>query len=201
MQLIWRNFSEFSLEDLYRLLKLRQDVFILEQQSLYADLDHKDQTARHLLAQEKGLLVGALRLSVEEGEPVMISRVVVAKVARGKGVGMDLMRAALEETEKQWQHWRSSSARRKFRSLFMSDSDLLSKDPPIMMAASSIATCGGVADRSGKTLASHCVNWQNTETFDANPARATAGWFCSHTRKERRGHQRQGLFVLAGNFC
>ncbi len=102
MQLIWRNFSEFSLEDLYRLLKLRQDVFILEQQSLYADLDHKDQTARHLLAQEKGLLVGALRLSVEEGEPVMISRVVVAKVARGKGVGMDLMRAALEETEKQW---------------------------------------------------------------------------------------------------
>ncbi|MGO1117454.1 GNAT family N-acetyltransferase [Rhodovibrionaceae bacterium A322] len=102
MQVQWCGFSDFSLESLYGLMKLRQDVFILEQRSFYSDLDGLDQQARHLLLYLEQDLVGALRLIAEQEGLVKISRVVMARQARGTGLGKVMMQAALEEAEKRW---------------------------------------------------------------------------------------------------
>ena len=97
MQLSWRQFHELDLETLYGLLQLRSDVFVLEQQSLYRDIDGRDQAAHHLLCLEQGTLIGSLRVE-EPGRirpEATIGRVVVSASARGRGLGREMMTEAL----------------------------------------------------------------------------------------------------------
>jgi len=96
----WAEFDRFSLSELYALLKLRQDVFILEQESFYADIDGKDRDALHYLIQDSSTsaLLGAIRLFVDAGEnTARIGRVVIAREARGSGLGRALMRAGIDK--------------------------------------------------------------------------------------------------------
>lgn len=99
--LTWRQkpFDELTLEELYRILRLRQDVFILEQRCIYHDLDDKDQLSHHLMVWEGGRLAAYTRLippGVSFPDAASIGRVVVAREFRGKGLGELLMRRSLE---------------------------------------------------------------------------------------------------------
>ena len=49
----WRSFRELTTDELYELLRLRQDVFILEQTCIYPELVGADQKSHHLLARDK----------------------------------------------------------------------------------------------------------------------------------------------------
>jgi ElaA protein len=93
----WRRFDELSAPALYDLLRLRQQIFVVEQRSPYPDLDGFDQLARHLLLRAKGALAGCLRLlPPSAGIPmVRIGRVAVIAELRGQGLGHRLMREAL----------------------------------------------------------------------------------------------------------
>jgi len=96
----WLTFDDFSLQQLYDLLKLRQDVFILEQESFYADIDGRDGDALHYLITdtETGALLGAIRLFVEAEENLArIGRVVIAPAARGTGLGRAMMQAGIDK--------------------------------------------------------------------------------------------------------
>lgn len=74
---------------------LRRGVFILEQGVSEADeVDGRDDTARHLLARLDGAPIGTARL-LTEGAVGKIGRVCVLKDARGQGVGVALIRAAV----------------------------------------------------------------------------------------------------------
>jgi ElaA protein len=89
---------------LYRILKLRVDVFVVEQNSPYPELDGRDleQGARLVWAQradEAGDVVGTLRL-VDDGDAVRIGRVATAVSARAAGLAGRLMSRALELTAK-----------------------------------------------------------------------------------------------------
>lgn len=98
----WATFDELSLNDLYEVLKLRQDIFILEQASFYADIDGKDQTALHYLIkdEEAGTLLGAIRLFTEpQHGRARIGRVVIAKAGRGSGLGRLMMQAGIDKAE------------------------------------------------------------------------------------------------------
>ena len=98
----WAAFQELSLQELYDLLKLRQDVFILEQASFYADIDGKDQDALHYLVHERegGAFVGAIRLFADPAEKsARIGRVVIAPKGRGRGLGRSLMQAGISKAE------------------------------------------------------------------------------------------------------
>jgi ElaA protein len=98
----WAAFHELSLDDLYELLRLRQNVFILEQASFYADIDGKDQAALHYLMREgeTGSLLGAIRLFAEpENLSARIGRVVIAKEGRGFGLGRLMMQAGIDKAE------------------------------------------------------------------------------------------------------
>ncbi|MCK7613509.1 GNAT family N-acetyltransferase [Roseibium sediminicola] len=98
----WLAFDAFSLSELYALLKLRQDVFILEQESFYADIDGKDPDALHYMITDRAAsgLLGAIRLFVEAGEnTARIGRVVIAPEARGTGLGRSLMQAGIDKAQ------------------------------------------------------------------------------------------------------
>lgn len=100
----WRRFEELSPAALYQLLQFRQQIFVVEQTSPYADLDGLDQAARHLLLQSRGALVGCLRLVPPTGPAaaVRIGRVAVAAGWRRRGLGRRLMSEALALCREQW---------------------------------------------------------------------------------------------------
>ncbi|MEL6605524.1 MAG: GNAT family N-acetyltransferase [Cyanobacteria bacterium J06614_10] len=91
---MWKAFPALSVDELYEILRLRQQIFILEQQCLYLDIDSLDADAWHLLAMnEAGELVGYLRGIAPEkkyAEP-SIGRVLIRRDERGKGMGQQLM--------------------------------------------------------------------------------------------------------------
>jgi ElaA protein len=93
----WRCFEQLSTPELYDLLRFRQSIFVVEQGSPYPDLDGFDQTARHLLLHEAGVLGGYLRLAPMPGPPpsVSLGRVALAPHLRGRGLGRTLMDRAL----------------------------------------------------------------------------------------------------------
>ncbi len=100
-----KHFEELSLNQLYDVLKLRVDVFVVEQTCFYPDLDgEKDLLDRHpqtlhLLAYQAEQLVAYLRI-LPKGQNypnnVSIGRVVTAPKARGGGLGHELMTEALK---------------------------------------------------------------------------------------------------------
>jgi ElaA protein len=98
----WSNFDELGPHDVHDLLKLRQDVFILEQTSLYADIDGKDPDALHFLIRDRptAALVGAIRMFADPARSSSrIGRVVVAKEGRGSGLGRIMMQAGIDQAE------------------------------------------------------------------------------------------------------
>lgn len=90
----WKTFAELTVSDLYDLLKLRQDVFLIEQDCLYADLDGWDDRARHLLAcNGAGELVAYCRAfrSGIKYPGASIGRVITAESYRGQGIGHEMI--------------------------------------------------------------------------------------------------------------
>jgi ElaA protein len=84
---------------LYRLLKLRCDVFVVEQQCAFPELDGRDTepgTAHLWLDGEHGEVAAYLRVLTEPDGAARISRVVTAKSARGQGLAAHLLQAALD---------------------------------------------------------------------------------------------------------
>ena len=96
----WAKLQDLGAIDVHDLLKLRQDVFLLEQSSLYQDIDGLDPDALHLLVRTRsaGNLVGIIRLFAEpEADRARIGRVVIAPGERGSGLGRKLMQSGLEK--------------------------------------------------------------------------------------------------------
>jgi ElaA protein len=81
-------------------LKLRAEVFVVEQESLYLDVDGRDLdsgTVHYWLADDDGRILAYLRLLTEPDGEQRIGRVVTAKDARGSGLGYQVMAAAVED--------------------------------------------------------------------------------------------------------
>jgi len=90
-------FADLEPRTAYDVWRLRQQVFVVEQECAYADLDGRDPDpdTRHVLALDGDLLLGYLRI-LREADHLRIGRVVAAPEARGRGVGDALVDAALE---------------------------------------------------------------------------------------------------------
>ena len=98
MRLRVLTFDELDPRTSYDLWRLRQQVFIIEQQSPYPDLDGRDPepATRHFLLDVEGELVGCVRL-LDDGDALRIGRVVVAAGWRGRGLADRLMHAVMAE--------------------------------------------------------------------------------------------------------
>ncbi|KIF64952.1 acyltransferase [Pseudomonas fluorescens] len=103
---ICKHHRDLGKEQLYALLKLRSDVFVVEQKCAYPDLDGQDLDGdtHHLMGWEDDQLMAYLRLLDPEsqGGDVVIGRVVTAPAGRGKGLGHAMMEQALKQAEKHW---------------------------------------------------------------------------------------------------
>lgn len=100
----WYTFDELGKQQLYDILALRQRVFVLEQKSLYEDLDYLDQQAMHLLCKKNGVLAGYLRLfmpNVRYPNAASFGRVVAAPGMRKTGVGKYIVSEAMQYFETQ----------------------------------------------------------------------------------------------------
>ena len=92
------GFADLPTDTAYRLWALRSEVFVVEQDCPYLDLDGRDlePTTRHLWIEADGVPVATLRV-LDEGDAWRIGRVATAGAQRGRGLAAALMRAALAE--------------------------------------------------------------------------------------------------------
>ncbi|UYT56906.1 GNAT family N-acetyltransferase [Brucella sp. MAB-22] len=94
----WDELDNLSPRALYAMLKLRVDVFVVEQKCPYPEIDGKDFEAFHLRILDGEELAASLRVLPPEqaGKPVKIGRVVVAPDYRGYKLGQRLMKEAID---------------------------------------------------------------------------------------------------------
>ena len=95
MSIIWKTktFDELSTQELYQILKLRSEVFVVEQNCVYQDIDNKDKKALHLFGLLEGEIIAYSRLFKpgDYFEFSSIGRVVVAEKHRDKNFGHELI--------------------------------------------------------------------------------------------------------------
>ena len=96
-----KHFNDLSNFELYKILQLRSEIFIVEQNCAYQDLDNKDLKAHHYSGWKNGSVVAYTRLlakGISYEDAVSIGRVVTSQSVRGKNVGKELMKNSIEET-------------------------------------------------------------------------------------------------------
>ena len=98
MTFIIKSFKELTIDELYAILQLRSEVFVVEQDCVYQDVDFKDQKALHVLGIKNDKIVAYTRIFKpgDYFENSSIGRVVVAESERKFGYGHHLMEASIK---------------------------------------------------------------------------------------------------------
>ena len=116
---VWRlmSFEDLRVGELYEVLRLRSEVFVVEQQCIFLDIDGDDRDANHLLGVEVDLKMRRAVLGVQGEElkayarcfgpgvkstEASIGRVAIHPSARGKGLGHVLMAQAIAAVNQVW---------------------------------------------------------------------------------------------------
>ncbi|KYG32339.1 GNAT family N-acetyltransferase [Alkalihalobacillus trypoxylicola] len=97
-----KAFHELSVEELYNIMRLRMDVFIIEQNCIYQELDGADQRAYHLfLKKDEGQILAYSRLFLKGDyfTEASIGRVIVEKDSRSFGYAKQLLNQSIEFLE------------------------------------------------------------------------------------------------------
>jgi ElaA protein len=94
---VCKPFRELTTEELYLILRLRSEVFVVEQNCVFLDMDNKDFYCDHLMGWKENMLLGYSRIvppgiSYEESS---IGRIVSSPAGRGMGVGRELMQQSI----------------------------------------------------------------------------------------------------------
>ena len=98
--MIWevKEWTELSTREVENIFSLRSEVFVVEQDCVYQDIDGKDQKAKHVLGKKENDIVAYARI-FKPGDyfkEASFGRAVVKKTERGKGVGDELVKNCLE---------------------------------------------------------------------------------------------------------
>ncbi len=96
-----KHFKELTTVDLYKILRLRAEVFVVEQDCVYQDIDNKDQKALHVIGYKQNEVVAYTRIFNQGDyfENASIGRVVVAKNERQYGYGHILIKESIKAIE------------------------------------------------------------------------------------------------------
>ena len=94
-----KSFESLTPIELYQILRLRSEVFVVEQNCVFLDMDNKDQFALHLMGYDGENLVSSARLFApgKVYKEMSIGRVVSSPAFRKKGAGRELMQVAIKE--------------------------------------------------------------------------------------------------------
>ena len=99
MELITKHFSELSTEELYDILKARVDVFVVEQECPYPEIDGKDKDAYHIFLRDENGIAAYLRVlksGVSFPEPAL-GRILTTR--RGEGLGARIVNEGIRFAE------------------------------------------------------------------------------------------------------
>ncbi len=93
-----KEWSELSNKEVESIFSLRSEVFIVEQDCVYQDIDGKDQRAKHVLGKINNEIIAYARIFKpgDYFEEASFGRTVVKKSHRGKKIGHDLVKKCLE---------------------------------------------------------------------------------------------------------
>jgi ElaA protein len=96
---VTKKFEALSIVELYQILRLRSEIFVVEQNCVYQDLDNKDQKALHLFGEYEGKIIAYSRLfkAGDYFDCSSIGRVVVNENYRDKKFGHDLIKQGISE--------------------------------------------------------------------------------------------------------
>ena len=105
LQLETKTFQELTISELYQILQLRSEVFVVEQDCVYQDIDGKDEKALHILGKKEGKIVAYTRCFAPKiyFEEAAIGRVVVKETERKFGYGHQILKASVEEIQQRYQ--------------------------------------------------------------------------------------------------
>ncbi len=99
-----KKFDELTIHELYSILKLRSEVFVVEQNCVYQDVDDKDQKAIHLFFSDQNKIIAYTRL-FNKGDyfnQASIGRVVIQEKYRKKGLGHLLIKESIDTINKKF---------------------------------------------------------------------------------------------------
>ena len=98
LQSVIKTFNELSPQDIYGILQLRSEVFVVEQNCIYQDIDDKDQYALHLLLKKDNYLIGYSRIfkAGDYFKEASIGRVLVKKQDRNNRHGSLLIELSIK---------------------------------------------------------------------------------------------------------
>ena len=100
MKWVLKKFDELTPYELYSILQLRNEVFVVEQNCVYQDADNKDQASYHFTGWKNDKLIAYTRLlpkGVAYNDYVSIGRVVTSPSERGNGIGKELIQRSIEQ--------------------------------------------------------------------------------------------------------
>ncbi|WP_199185061.1 GNAT family N-acetyltransferase [Aquimarina sp. I32.4] len=92
-----KRFQELTTEELYKILRLRAEVFVVEQDCVYQDIDNKDQKALHVIGHKNDDIIAYTRIfdGGDYFDIPSIGRVLVSKKERKYGYGHDLIKESI----------------------------------------------------------------------------------------------------------
>lgn len=94
---IVKHFNDLSVHELYEILKTRSEIFVVEQECIYQDLDDKDQDAVHIFCfNDTGRVSGCLRVFMREPENKVVQIGRVVTLEHGKGIGRLILHKGVE---------------------------------------------------------------------------------------------------------
>jgi ElaA protein len=85
MQLISKYFDQLNTSELYEILRVRSEIFVVEQNCVYQDIDGKDQESIHIYIEENGKILAYLRAFKRADDVVQIGRVLTRNHGQGLG--------------------------------------------------------------------------------------------------------------------
>ena len=125
-----KKFRELSTEEIYNILKLRSEVFVVEQNCVYQDIDEKDKKATHLFIENNNDIIAYTRIFKKGDyyeENPSIGRVVVSKKERGKNFGKEIMLNSIEFIKKELKGRKIELSAQKYLDKFYKDLDFYSE--------------------------------------------------------------------------
>lgn len=119
----FKYFSELTVDEIYNILQLRAEIFVVEQDCVYNDIDGLDKKAIHQYYKKDGKIVAYSRL-LKPGSrfpDYSIGRVVVKKSERGTGLGIIMMEEAKEFILNKWKADKIKISAQKYLQEFYED--------------------------------------------------------------------------------
>lgn len=99
---ICKPFDSLTVKELYAILRLRSEIFVVEQNCVFLDMDNKDQSCQHLMLYQNKELMAYARI-VPAGisyQQASIGRIISSNAARGKGFGKQLLQLSIDNCKR-----------------------------------------------------------------------------------------------------